>query len=136
MGDDFLIASLKRLCQRFDSDPLQGRHAVSKATGLSEQYLYQIIAGKAMANGKKRNIGTAERARITEKFPDWLDKEETSGRPPGVSEPEPIPYTHPHPIVRQVIGLMDATDDAGKGIVLMAASQALDKYRPIKETAA
>lgn len=53
-----------------------------------------------------------------------------------INEPVPLPYCHENPLVRQVVALMEQTDEAGKGMVLMAASQALERYRPIKQTAA
>ena len=73
MKEDLLIANLKTLCQRFSADPLQGRYEVARQTGLSEQYLYQIISGRPMANGKLRSVGARARKTITEKFPNWLD---------------------------------------------------------------
>jgi hypothetical protein len=53
-----------------------------------------------------------------------------------LEQPAPPAYLHPHPIVREVIALMESADEAGKGMALMAVAQAYEKYRPIKETAA
>jgi DNA-binding transcriptional regulator YdaS (Cro superfamily) len=47
-----------------------------------------------------------------------------------VAEPLPAPYIHPNEIIRQIISLCEQTDDAGRGIALMAVGQALEKYRP------
>jgi transcriptional regulator with XRE-family HTH domain len=55
---------------------------------------------------------------------------------PIAKEPSVLSYVHEDPIVRQVIALMEKTDAAGRGMIFMAACQAIDKYRPIKETAA
>lgn len=73
MTDDRLIERLKGLCMRFDADPLLGRYEVAKQSTLNEQYLYQVLTGKPMANGNKRSLGKIARGKITKAFPDWLD---------------------------------------------------------------
>lgn len=73
MNDDHLVDLLVALCKRFADDPLAGRYAVAKRAGLSEQYLYQILTGKPMANGNQRSLGKIARAKINREFPDWLN---------------------------------------------------------------
>ena len=47
--EDALIFCLKDLCLRYSGsgDPLDGRYEVARRSGLSEQYLYQILAKPA-----------------------------------------------------------------------------------------
>ena len=110
--------------------------ALSAKLERSEAQISQWINGSKLPSGKRRSMRT-ETARWIESRtncpPGWLDRDRAIGAQ--ASEPIPMPYVHPTPIIRQVIALMEATDEAGRGIVLMAASQALEKYRPIKETA-
>lgn len=119
MGEDHLITCLKRLCTRFDPAPLKGRYAVAKKAGLSEQYLYQIIDGKPMANGAARSIGKVAREKITHAFPDWLVPEAV-GDTAGMSVREgttPRAYSkkpaHARPLVQTVADLAEQIDDAG-----------------------
>lgn len=95
----------------------------------------------AWLSGKTKRISGENLLRAASYFGvnnEWL----ATGRGPITSDDHspiaqeilPMPYVHPHPLVRQVIALMEATDEAGRGIALMAISQALEKYRPIKET--
>lgn len=53
-----------------------------------------------------------------------------------VNESSPCPYAHPNETIAQIVSLLEATDDVGRGIGLMAVSQALERYRPPKENAA
>ena len=137
MSDDLLITRLTDLCRQFSTDPsnpLAGRYIVADRAGLSEQYLYQIVAKKPMTSGKPRSIGKRARDKLDKAFPNWMASVEA---PVNLcQEPAAACYTHPHPLVRQVIALMEATDDAGKGIILMASTQAIEKFRPINQTAA
>ena len=71
--DDDLITKLKALCGRLSDNALEGRQRVAESTGLSEQYLYQVITGKPMANGSRRSLGKIARGKISRAFPDWLD---------------------------------------------------------------
>lgn len=101
----------------------------------SEAQISQWINRSKLPSGKKRSM-RSETARwiesVTNCPPGWLDQDRF--RAATASEPTPMPYVHPNPLVRQVIALMEQTDEAGRGIILMAASQALEKYRPVKET--
>lgn len=47
-----------------------------------------------------------------------------------VREDSPRPYVHPNEIIQQIITMCEATDEAGRGIALMAVGQALERYRP------
>jgi hypothetical protein len=73
MPDDYLTSMLTALCRRFSEDPLKGRYHVASESGLSEQYIYQIISGKPMQNGEKRSVGKVARAKLSKAFPDWLE---------------------------------------------------------------
>lgn len=46
------------------------------------------------------------------------------------------PYVHPNETIRQIIALCEGTDEAGRGMALMAIQQTLERYRPVKERAA
>lgn len=74
MTDDHLISALRALCGRFSKDPLDGRYEVANKAGLSEQYLYQILANKPMANGERRSVGKIARGKLTRAFPNWLEQ--------------------------------------------------------------
>lgn len=69
--------------------------------------------------------------------------EEKLGLPPGyfqgavmLCEPLPPPYVHPNETTRKIIALLEATDEAGRGVALHAVMQALREYRPDKAKAA
>jgi len=72
MTEDHLLDKLFALCGRFAEDPIDGRYEVAKRAKLSEQYLYQLLTKKPMANGNMRSIGKIARKKITDAFPDWL----------------------------------------------------------------
>lgn len=101
------------------------------------QYVNTRDGAKEAKTGKPRGMRKETARRFEAAFgvpPGWLDREHGGGEHTA-AEPIAMPYIHPNPIVRQVIALMEQTDEAGRGMILMAASQAIEKYRPIKETA-
>jgi hypothetical protein len=53
-----------------------------------------------------------------------------------IAEPLPVPYIHPNETTRRIIALLDETDEAGRGVALHAASQALKEYTASKGNAA
>lgn len=65
----------------------------------------------------------------------WLDTphdatDNTLGQLPAA------PYVHPNETIRQIVALCEGTDEAGRGMALMAVTQTLERYRPVKEKAA
>ena len=113
MNEDHLITCLKSLCKRFSAEAIDGRFEVAKTAGLSEQYLYQILTGKPMANGNKRSLGKQAREKITAKYPDWLaqaPKAEYQAASTTADEPSP---RHFRPLVQAVCDLAEQIDDAG-----------------------
>ncbi len=46
------------------------------------------------------------------------------------------PYIHPDKTIATIVSMLEATDEVGRGIALHAVSTALEKLRPIKESAA
>ena len=118
--------------------------SVADRVGMSyAQYVNLRDGAKDPRSGKPRGMRKETAWRFEDAFfkpRGWLDQNHTNS---GINtethclqEVAAMPYIHPHPLVRQVIALMEATDEAGRGIALMAISQALEKYRPIKETLA
>jgi transcriptional regulator with XRE-family HTH domain len=113
MNDDYLITMLIVLCKRFSIDPLKGRHRVAELSGLSEQYIYQIISGKPMQSGQKRSIGKLARGKLTQAFPDWLDPQNQSpssvrdiAAPPYTATPEPA-----RPLVQIICTIAEKMSD-------------------------
>lgn len=79
---------------------------------------------------------TARRFEIAFDMPaGWLDQPHGSsvGR---AAEPPAPPYIHPNATIRQIVALCEGTDEAGRGMALMAVSQALERYRPAQSKAA
>lgn len=110
MGDDFLISRLEALCRQFAATALDGRYAVAKKANLSEQYLYQIITRKPMANGGRRSIGKVAREKLTKAFPGWLDQ--PNEMPPALAQ-YTSPRRHSRPLVEAVCTLAEQIDDNG-----------------------
>ena len=111
--------------------------AAAERVGMSYAQFVNLRDGaKDSRSGKRRAMRSETARRIEAAFQmptGWLDREH--GEACAVLEmPPPPPYFHPDPLIRQVIAIMESTDDAGRGIVLMAATQALEKFRPVKET--
>jgi len=132
MQEDNLIAFLSNLCKRFDDDALEGRYEVARRTGLSEQYLYQVLSGKPMANGNKRSLGKNARARISKVFPDWMTPAPIGN---GVEQPrvtyEPKPR-HARKLVQRLCDLSERIDDEGlRGLIEVA--QCFIKTHPARK---
>ncbi len=47
----------------------------------------------------------------------------------GMVERLPSPH-HKDPLIRQVVSIMEGTDEAGRAMILMAAKQTLERYHP------
>jgi hypothetical protein len=112
MNEDHLITCLKSLCQRFSTEALDGRFEVAKTAGLSEQYLYQILTGKPMANGNKRSLGKQAREKITAKYPDWLGlaTQPTYQSAAAIAQEPP---KHFRPLVQAVCDFAEQINDDG-----------------------
>jgi hypothetical protein len=102
------------------------------------QYLNYRNGAFDSRSGKLRGMRKETAWRFDDAFGEkrgWLDTchDETAH---GVGEATPLPYIHSNATIRQIIALCEATDEAGRGMALMAVSQALERYRPVKEKAA
>jgi hypothetical protein len=102
------------------------------------QYVNLRDGAKDPRSGKKRGMRkeTAWRFELAFGKPQgWLD---TNHRQTvtGVSEPLPAPYMHPNETTRKIIALLDATDEAGRGVALYVVSKALKEYAADKANAA
>lgn len=117
MNDDQLIDRLNALCKRFAKTALDGRYTVAERAHLSEQYLYQVITGKPMANGNKRSIGKIARSKLSSAFPDWLDRSDAPAEATHrATEPTPPAYKRPHhsrDLVQKVCDLAEQINDDG-----------------------
>lgn len=116
---------------------LGGPAALARLLDRTESQVSQWINGSLLPSGKRRGMKSETARWIEQKtgqVPGWLDREHGA---PGdkAAEPLAMPYIHPVPIIRQVIALMESTDEAGRGAILYAATLALEKVRPVKETA-
>lgn len=120
MNEDHLILRLSALCERFAKTALEGRYDVAQKAGLSEQYLYQILTGKPMANGNKRSLGKQARRKLSDAFPDWLEpasQPNAAGGEPGsivaytsTATREPA-APHYRPLVNQLCDVAEQIDD-------------------------
>lgn len=119
MQDDQLIKCLTALCSQYTEDrekPFEGRKYVAEKSGLSEQYLYQILADKPMANGNKRSIGKSARAKLTKAFPDWLSASQHSTQSAHGSQAESA-----RSLVKKLCELAEHINDIGlkKALVIL-----------------
>lgn len=74
MDNDYLVDALRRLCEKLaPGDMKSARHQIAARSGLSEQYLYQLLSGKSKTGGKNRSVGKKARDAITHAYPDWFD---------------------------------------------------------------
>lgn len=79
---------------------------------------------------------TARRFEIAFGMPSgWLDQPHGSMAGSAAEPPAP-PYTHPNATIRQIVSLCEGTDEAGRGMALMAVAQTLERYRPSQTKAA
>ncbi len=108
--------------------------AIQLLAGISSGRVTQIKKDGAVAKlSEEKMANVVAKGYLRDWIADGKGPQKMAGHQ--VAEPIAMPYIHQNPIVRQVVALMDQTDDAGKGMILMAAHQALEKYRPVKETA-
>ena len=131
MNDDPIIEKLSALCLRFGERDRDGRFEVAKITGLSEQYLYQILSGKPMANGNARSIGKAARSKITAKFPDWL----ISAAPESTNQRhwrQKKGTHHDRKAVQALCDLADTLDDYAIGILVGRAEALAETHVKLK----
>lgn len=102
---------------------------------------------QTISNWRSRGVPKAKHVDIARKLgcdPEWLATgagEMRRGATAFVgahqlNEPGPSAYIHANETIAQIVSLLEATDDVGRGIGLMAVSQALERYRPPKENAA
>jgi hypothetical protein len=110
MDDDYLIGKLRDLCRRFADTALEGRFEVAKRAGLGEQYLYQLLTDKPMANGNSRSLGKIARGKIEKVFPDWLERQQED------------------PCIMEVVRLMRETSVGGRTVVLDKARDMAKEY--------
>jgi len=113
--------------------------AIADKVGMTyTQYMNTRNGAKEAKTGKRRGMRKETAWRFEDAFGmprGWLDIQHDT--PAGTAaEPLPQPYLHPNETLRQIIALCEATDEAGRGMALMAAQQALERYRPPKQSAA
>lgn len=138
MNEDFLISRLEALCLRYGKTASEGRYDVAKRAGLSEQYLYQIITNKPMANGERRSIGKVAREKITKAFPDWLAGTPTAPTLP-VAEPAAQYNVTPHhnrQLVQTVHELAEQINDDGLHELIGFARCLTGTHPAVKKNAA
>jgi hypothetical protein len=51
-----------------------------------------------------------------------------TGQVVNIAEPLPAPYIHSNETTRRIITMLDATDEAGRGVALNAVTNALKEY--------
>lgn len=128
------LAERVRHCLGF---PGKSQAELARACGIKQPSVNAWLTGKTKRITGKNLLRAASYFGVQA---EWLATGrgaiKTNDPLPPLREPLPMPYVHPHPLVRQVIALMEATDEAGRGMAYMAISQALEKYRPTQQTAA
>lgn len=115
MVDD-ILDKLSALCASLSADPLEGRKILAKRAGLSEQYLYQVLAGKPLGNGNPRSLGRVARGKISRAFPGWLHAQ-TDAAAPNLAEPRVSAYAvkrhRSRVLVQKVCDLSEQISDDG-----------------------
>ena len=102
------------------------------------QYVNLRDGAKDPRSHKKRGMRKETAWRFEDNFGmgrGWLDTQHGAGGN-STAEPSAAPYVHPNETIRQIISLCEATDEAGRGMALMAVAQTLERYRPAKANAA
>lgn len=121
------LANLRALVDREGGDnPRAGFQAVSAATGLSEEYIYQLYEGKPKSDGTERNVGARAARAIARAYaegrpPDWFDLPPLAGESPheggvvGVMSSIPSP----HRLVGNIaVALMNVEASMGRGALV------------------
>lgn len=132
--EDTLILQLQALCLRYSdsNDPLEGRYEVARRAGLSEQYLYQMLAAKPMANGSLRSVGKIARQKLTNAFPDWLSS--YGSAPSNGTKPEECASVSDDAII--VAQMFDRADEDVRQAVLTflrLSDQNIDMYQKLEK---
>lgn len=113
--------------------------AVAEKVGMSyAQYVNLRDGAIDQRNGKQRGMRKETAWRFEDAFGmprGWLDTRHDTPAD-SAAEPMPRPYVHPNETLRQIIALCEATDEAGRGMALMAVQQALERYRPSRQSVA
>ena len=132
--DDIRRANI-RLLQHAAGSPRQAADRVGMSYA---QFVNYRDGAKDSRSGKKRAMRkeTAWRFEAAFNMPKgWLDQPHGADID-GVTEFPAAPYVHPNETIRQIVALCEATDEAGRGMALMAVTQTLERYRPTKANAA
>lgn len=123
MIDPATIA-LKRLVER------EGGHiAVAEAIDANDQSIYQIVTGVKLPSGRPKGVGPSLRARLTRRYPGWLEL---------ATDPGATPSTHDNlPTLSQaleVIGIEmakpmpdDVRDDVAHALSNLAKRRGLQR---------
>ena len=124
-------------------DDRAGYRAVSSATGISEEYIYQLCKGVPNRDGSPRMPGTRLRAALARAYgagrPDgWIDLPPTSARNiteprVGISAGEPIavyPVARTAPsagaLLLELVKACSALDESGRAIAGVMAKTAME----------
>ncbi|WP_157991636.1 S24 family peptidase [Caldimonas tepidiphila] len=100
---DNWLANLRALVDELSEgdDKRVGYRAVASASGLSEEYIYQLYEGKPKADGSPRHVGPRAAKAIARAFAegrphDWFDQAaSTVATRTDTARPEPTPATRP-----------------------------------------
>lgn len=132
--DDIRRANI-RILERSAGAP---KIAAEKVGMTYSQYVNYRDGAKETKTGKIRGMRKETAQRFEDAFGmprGWMDQPhgETTAQ---AGEPVPAPYIHPNSTIRQIVTLCEATDEAGRGMALLAVTQTLERYRPSKPKAA
>jgi len=117
----------------------EGPAEIGRLIGESEQ---------TMSNWKSRGVPRAKHVDISDTLgcrPEWLayghgtmvpGTGETDPSLRHISERQVQQYAHKDKTIAQIVAILEATDDVGRGAALLAVIEALNKVRPAKEIAA
>lgn len=132
--DDIRRANIRLLQQSAGS----ARLAADKVSMSYAQFVNYRDGAKDSRSGKQRAMRKETAWRIEDAFNmprGWLDQPHCS-EAAGIAELPPPAYVHPNATIRQIIALCEATDEAGRGMALLAVTQTLERYRPTQAKAA
>lgn len=91
---DVWLRNLKKLVEQ-EGNGRAGLRTVATLSGLSEEYIYQLVEGKPKKNGEPREVGKVAARKIAAAFadgrrPDWFDQEWGTDAHAGASLPKGI----------------------------------------------